>query len=275
MRISGRMRLRVAVVVGVAGLGVLAEPTTAADQTVNAIAAGDGDYPSDNQFAPRDVTVTTGESVTWLNNGGIHNVKFEDGLFTQPSDPAPPAAWPSPSPKRTFTQPGLYRYYCAMHGGPGSTGMAGTVLVKAPGEPDPAPGPAPPPGPGPVPGPAPTTGATPPTTPGVTAVKIESLSLAGSRFCARKGRRCPRPGVQLVIDLSAPAQVKGTLRRRPLRGKKPFRRFGALDLGSLGSKRQRLRFTRTSDGRQLLPGRYQLTIQAGKDSRALTFAIAS
>ncbi len=265
----GRMRFWVPVALGAVGLGILAGPTTAADQTVNAVAAGDGDYLGENQFTPRDVTVTVGESVAWLNNGGTHNVKFEDGQFTQPPEPALPASWPSPSPKRTFTQPGLYQYYCAMHGAPGGAGMAGTVLVKA--APSPSPGPAPSPGPDPTPPPGPS----PTTTPGVTPVKIESLSLAGRRFCARKGKDCPRPGVQLVIDLSAPTRVNGTLKRRPLRGNKPLRDFGPLDFGSLGAKRQKLRFTRTSDGRRLVPGRYQLTIQAGQGSRVLNFAVAS
>ncbi len=30
----------------------------------------------------------------------------------------------------TFTKPGLYRYFCAVHGGVKGAGMAGTVLVK-------------------------------------------------------------------------------------------------------------------------------------------------
>lgn len=33
---------------------------------------------------------------------------------------------------QTFTKPGLYRYFCTVHGGTNGAGMAGTVLVKAP-----------------------------------------------------------------------------------------------------------------------------------------------
>jgi plastocyanin len=113
-------------------LAVLALPSRAANQTVTA---------SDFQFTPAIVTVTQGETVTWNNTGGFHNVRFDDGSYTQPS-PAQNAPW---TVFRTFNTPGTFRYYCEIHGGPGGIGMSGTVTVTAPGgaPPPPAPKPAP------------------------------------------------------------------------------------------------------------------------------------
>lgn len=99
-----------------------AQPAAAANQTVKAT--------PEDAFVAKRVAVKPGESVTFANVGGVHNVTFEDGRFTQPADPAP-APWTSPP--RTFTAPGTYRYYCAFHGAPGGVGMAGTVVVNATG----------------------------------------------------------------------------------------------------------------------------------------------
>ena len=38
---------------------------------------------------------------------------------------------------RTFNTPGMYRYYCDLHGGPNGVGMSGTVTVNGPGYPRP------------------------------------------------------------------------------------------------------------------------------------------
>jgi plastocyanin len=102
--------LAAAWVVGVA-------PALAANQSVTAT-------PS-NQFAPANVTVNPGETVTWTNSGGVHNVKFDDGSFEQPADPST-APW---TVSRSFDTPGTFRYYCELHGGPNGVGMSGTVTV--------------------------------------------------------------------------------------------------------------------------------------------------
>jgi plastocyanin len=88
-----------------------------------------------NLFTPKNVTVTQGETVTWNNTSGIHNVHFDDGSFDQPASPTA-APW---TVSRTFTgtTPGTYRYYCELHGGPGGAGMSGTVTVTTPGFPRP------------------------------------------------------------------------------------------------------------------------------------------
>ena len=154
-----RVRLVVAAL-GAAG-GLLALPAFASDVVVTANLS--------NTFAPGDVTVLEGDSVTWANGGGEHNVKFEDGQLEQPPAPAPPASWPE-SVRRTFTAPGSYRYYCENHGGPGGVGMSGTVTVTPPSG-------APPPDAGTTPAPA------SPTRPRI------SVTLRASDPTPRRGQR--------------------------------------------------------------------------------------
>ena len=94
-----------------------AAPAGAANQTVVA---------TDRVFTPTDVTVFQGESVTWTNGGGLHNVHFDDNSFVMP--PAPdPAAW---SVTRRFDTVGVFRYYCEAHGYPNGVDMSGAVYVQ-------------------------------------------------------------------------------------------------------------------------------------------------
>jgi plastocyanin len=93
---------------------LLAVPAAAADQSVTA-------QPS-IQWSPDEVTIDIGDTVTWNNGGGIHNVEFNDGSFTRP--PAPSEQdWSVP---RTFDQPGIFRYHCGFHG----SAMSGVVKVR-------------------------------------------------------------------------------------------------------------------------------------------------
>lgn len=100
-------------------------PAVAADRTVE---VGGG---HEHLFIPARVAIKPGESVTWSNNdpGGddAHNVRFEDGKFTQP--PTPSNTF-SPV-TRAFPAAGAYAYYCENHGGPGGSGMSGVVYVNA------------------------------------------------------------------------------------------------------------------------------------------------
>ncbi len=74
------------------------------------------------------------------------------------------------------------------------------------------------------------------------------------------------------IDLSAPADVRGTLRRRAP-GARRFKRFGAVDFGRVAAGPQRLRFARTSAGRRLKPGRYRLGLKAAGSEETLAFRV--
>jgi plastocyanin len=107
---------------------VPAESALAANQTVTA-----SDSPN-NSFTPPAVTVLQGETVTWNNVSGSHNVHFDDG-FTEPNMLAAP--W---TVSRPFPTVGTFSYLCEVH----PSEMTGTVTVQAPGG-TPGPGPGPPP----------------------------------------------------------------------------------------------------------------------------------
>ena len=96
---------------------VLQEPTTTTIQV------------TDNQFSPQNATVRVGRTVTWVwpEGGNSHNIAPADGLRPQPS------GVPVPGPKtfvQVFDTPGVYTYYCEVHGSP-SGGMVGTITVQA------------------------------------------------------------------------------------------------------------------------------------------------
>lgn len=81
----------------------------------------------DNEFSPKQIHINPGDTVTWTNNGQVaHTVTADDHKF----DSGDIAAGKTYS--YTFTEPGTYAYYCALHGGAGGLGMAGVVIVDAP-----------------------------------------------------------------------------------------------------------------------------------------------
>ena len=81
-----------------------------------------------NAFTPANVSITAGDTVTWNNVNGFHNVHLDNNSFDQPASPTGPP-W---TVADTFTTTGTYRYYCELHGGPNGVGMSGTVTVKPP-----------------------------------------------------------------------------------------------------------------------------------------------
>jgi plastocyanin len=122
-----------ALLVSLAGLLGFAGSASAADQTVTA---------SSFMFDPTPVNINVGDTVTWNNAGGTHNVKFADqsSALLAPSPPGP--AWPV---SRRFDVAGTYSYVCQPHQ---AMGMIGTVTVTAAAPPPPGGG-TPPPSPGP------------------------------------------------------------------------------------------------------------------------------
>jgi plastocyanin len=147
-----------AVVLAVVATAAGAAP--AAAQTVSA-------QPSDT-FSPSDLTVTQGQSVTFRNGGGTHNVHFDDGSVDIPAA-ANDTAWQFVHP---FNVLGDFRYYCEIHGDANGVGMAGIVHVVA-GPPPPPPGGPPTPAP---PGGSPP-GGSPPTGPGAPAPTVPRLTV--------------------------------------------------------------------------------------------------
>jgi|ERR1712080_716191 len=84
-------------------------------------------------FEPSTVTISKGDSVTWVNNAGFpHNVVFDeddvpDGVDAEKlsHDSLLNAGGQSVTTK--FTTSGTYGYYCEPHQG---AGMQGKVVVK-------------------------------------------------------------------------------------------------------------------------------------------------
>lgn len=75
-------------------------------------------------FAPGELTVTAGTQVVWLNQDGApHNVTFVDGSTASDN------FFQGQSFATTFSEPGVYRIYCTLHGSPDGSGMATTVTV--------------------------------------------------------------------------------------------------------------------------------------------------
>jgi plastocyanin len=81
-----------------------------------------------NRFAPADVSVLVGTTVTWHWPAGSlqHSVVGDD-----PTTPGGSGQLADGERIYTFSfsTPGIYRYYCANHGGPNGSGMSGTVTV--------------------------------------------------------------------------------------------------------------------------------------------------
>jgi plastocyanin len=78
----------------------------------------------DFQFRPKVLVIRTGTTVKWSNKDGVvHTATSDTGL------------WDSGSLAKgeefsfTFSEPGVYPYYCIPHGGPGGQGMAATIIV--------------------------------------------------------------------------------------------------------------------------------------------------
>lgn len=114
----------IAVLAGAAAL--LAVPVALADD--QAVVAS-----PDNFFIPGRVAVKPGETVTFSNTGGEHNVVWNDGgVEPMPTDSIDASLWPpAGTVARTFGKPGRYRYYCTLHGDPNSDfGMSGYVYVN-------------------------------------------------------------------------------------------------------------------------------------------------
>ena len=211
-------RLTLSLPLGIA-FALATAPALAEDQSVTACCApGMG-----NTFTPRTVTIDPGNTVTWRNQAGFHNVKFDDGSFEQPSEPSF-SAW---SVRRTFDAPGEFRYFCEQHGGRGGAGMSGTVVVHGTQQPPP---------------PAGQADTTPPD--------IDDLRVVPSTFCNRKTSRCKRTGAEIRFTLSEDAKISGRVVRR-----RDGRRVGKL---SIEATRGENEFAYS--GRGLALGRYRLEL---------------
>lgn len=92
---------------------------------------------SNFMFTPRSLTINAGDTVTFTNAGGSHNVLADDNSFRCAhgcdGDGAGgignvSSGW---SFTRTFNTAGTIRYFCELHGSAGGGGMAGSIIVNA------------------------------------------------------------------------------------------------------------------------------------------------
>lgn len=84
---------------------------------------------TNNVFTPSSVTIAAGGTVTWhwpASATNPHNVS-PDG--TEPTRSGNPVTGPN-TYQYTFNTPGVYQYFCEVHGAAGGIGMSGTVTVQ-------------------------------------------------------------------------------------------------------------------------------------------------
>jgi LPXTG-motif cell wall-anchored protein len=98
------------------------QPTRVRKQKVSAKAAANGSVTiSDFQFAPGQITINQGDTVTWTNDGPTaHSATAPDGSFDTGIFPA------GQSRSHTFNDAGTFSYICTPH-----PNMHGTVVVQA------------------------------------------------------------------------------------------------------------------------------------------------
>lgn len=86
-------------------------------------------------FTPQNLTIQAGESVTWTNNSGVHNVNG-----SQATSPNNPESFISGNPttnwtySHTFNTPGTYNYRCDLHFGLNMIGTITVTSAPAPGD---------------------------------------------------------------------------------------------------------------------------------------------
>ena len=122
---TAKARVVLSTVCASLALLLVVAPGTAAEHTVEAR--------SNNTFFPSNLTIEAGDTVTFVNAGGFHNVTADDGSFRcangcdgSGGNGAPDAAaW---SFSLTFNDPGTIAYHCQPHQ---SLGMTGTINVQA------------------------------------------------------------------------------------------------------------------------------------------------
>ncbi len=129
--VATSVRRRTSVATRIGGLAVLS-------LAVSCLAAG-YDAPRDvevavraNAFAPRQVAVAPGGTVTWHVGEEGHTIVADDGSFAFTGDGGRGLAVGEAPSIDVGAAQRLLRYHCSIHGGPGGQGMAGTIVVGDP-----------------------------------------------------------------------------------------------------------------------------------------------
>lgn len=114
------------VLIFLAPFWLFAGSTLAAEHTVFAEA--------EFAFSPRELAVQVGDTITFINRGGFHNVVADDASFRCANGCDADGGDGSPSGGRwrfslTMDQAGVVPYFCEIHGAPGGAGMSGVITV--------------------------------------------------------------------------------------------------------------------------------------------------
>jgi plastocyanin len=83
-------------------------------------------------FSPATLTITAGDTVTFTNQGGFHNVAADNGSFRCAQNCIGSGGDPDStlwSSTVTLASPGTVGYHCEIHGAAGQ-GMFGTITVE-------------------------------------------------------------------------------------------------------------------------------------------------
>lgn len=75
------------------------------------------------QFDPKEITIEAGTTVEWIDEMGRHTVEADDSSFQ--SD----VLLKDGRFERTYDQPGVFPYYCSLHGDKGGVDMSGVIKV--------------------------------------------------------------------------------------------------------------------------------------------------
>jgi plastocyanin len=147
----------------------------------------------DNSFSPNKITVPVGATVVWTHKGQKpHTVTADDGSFDSAK------LENGASFKQTFAKSGTFPYFCQFHGGKGSEGMAGAIVVTDQSVAAQAPPAAAPPAQAPPAAAQPTAAAAPPAANGAASVEIAdnsftpkdiSIPVGGTVTWTHKGQR--------------------------------------------------------------------------------------
>ena len=230
----GGIYAAIAAIAGTVGLGVVGA-AGANDAATHELT---GQVNSGPWSPANDITIQTGDSVTWkFDTGSYHNVQSTGDNWTDPIPDDQPIP-NHPPVTRTFAEPGVYTFVCEAHLG----FMDGSITVQdEPG--DPTPDPTTSATPSPTPSPQPSDPTTPDPGGGDDTVKpsVGKLRL-----------KPMRRAVRVSFRLSEPATVTVTVKKRGSSKVLKSKRLQA----SAGTRSVTLR------SKQLKRGRYTVEIRA-------------
>lgn len=190
------MRAVLALVTGIlVAIAVAGMPAAASNATIAATAQ--------NTWSPSTATITAGESVTWTNGGGFHNVCVQKpgtsgDACDEYTNGDPATTWTSAT--HSFSTPGTYAFFCATHR---SLGMTGTITVEAAST-----------------GTSTTPPDTMPTDTTTVPTQVEQNTVAGApAFTGKIKRRASRKSLVLELGSSEKATLRATVFLRPPGGR--------------------------------------------------------